>query len=138
MGSEWPALELSLNEHAAPELSVKLSRVSGGFGECRISAAAPRIAHKLLPSHLPAALLLPWRCCRRKGGKRKGTGVKYDDVAGIDHIKSDVKEVRLQLEQSCSRQTQQADGRLGPAVVLSQGGCRMWLVACQGLRLGDS
>lgn len=29
----------------------------------------------------------------KKGGKRKGTGVKYDDVAGIDHIKSDVKEV---------------------------------------------
>ncbi|KAI7840859.1 hypothetical protein COHA_005451 [Chlorella ohadii] len=29
----------------------------------------------------------------KKGGKRKGTGVKYDDVAGIDHIKADVKEV---------------------------------------------
>ncbi len=27
----------------------------------------------------------PWHC--RKGARTKGTGVKYDDVAGIDHIK---------------------------------------------------
>jgi ATP-dependent Zn protease len=27
----------------------------------------------------------------RKGAAKRSTGVKYDDVAGIDHIKSDVQ-----------------------------------------------
>ena len=83
----------------------------------------PRIAHKLLPSHLPAALLLPWRCCRRKGGKRKGTGVKYDDVAGIDHIKSDVKEVRFRAK-GASRRSRQLGG------VALQLGCREAAAEC--------
>ncbi|KAL4436128.1 hypothetical protein ABPG77_005576 [Micractinium sp. CCAP 211/92] len=30
---------------------------------------------------------------KKKGARTKGTGVKYDDVAGIDHIKQDIREV---------------------------------------------
>lgn len=86
-----------------------MALVNAGSPTVDIPKAALRLTWLLL--------LLPWRCCRRKGGKRKGTGVKYDDVAGIDHIKSDVKEVRFGAKRG--NQTQQAAGRLGPAVVLS-------------------
>lgn len=54
--------------------------------DCLLQKGAWTAPKTRLPPCCPVA-------CRRKGGKRRGTGVKYDDVAGIDHIKADVKEV---------------------------------------------
>jgi len=64
-----------------------------GTGGCRLRLGANQLTLPLLSFCLSVPCLR--FACRRKGGKRKGTGVKYDDVAGIDHIKADVKEVRL-------------------------------------------
>jgi hypothetical protein len=33
----------------------------------------------------------PWPCRKGSGASKRTTGVKYEDVAGIDHIKGDIQ-----------------------------------------------
>lgn len=64
------------------------------------SPAATRAAVAVCAPRSPAPAALHSRACpphptpppSRAGGKKEGTGVKYADVAGIDHIKADIKE----------------------------------------------